>query len=105
MSSSYLNSWDLLRYSSHQWSEAKNPNIVWLRTPNTLHIHLPVNVKDVCRCITRPDRLGGMSELDTPLPLTADGYDLWEIQALLAMRTDKKTNHKTVLGVVSGVRG
>ena len=63
----------------------KNPNSVWLRTPNTLPIHFPVNVKDVLRYITRPDRLDGMSELDVPLPLTTDGYDLWEIQALLVM--------------------
>ena len=43
-----------------------------------------------------------MSELDTPFPLTADGYDLWEIQALLAMRTDKKTKRNQVLVLWQG---
>ena len=76
---------------------SKNPNIVWLRTPNTLPIHLPVNVKYVHRCIACPDRLDGMSAFDAPLPLTIDGYDLWKIQALLAMRTDKKTERKQAL--------
>ena len=80
----------------------KNPNNVWLRTPNTLRIHLPVNVKDVRRYIARPDRLGGMSGLDTPLPQTVDGYDLWEIQTLLVIRTDKKTKRKQALVMWQG---
>ena len=64
---------------------SKTPNNVWLSTPDTLRIHLLVIVKDVRRYITRPDRLGDMSPLDTPLPLTVDGYDLWEIQTSLVM--------------------
>ena len=63
----------------------------------TLHIHLPVNVKYVHQYITHPDRLGDMSVFDTPLPMTVDGYDLWEIQSLLAIRTDKKTKRKQTL--------
>ena len=29
--------------------------------------------------------------------MTVDGYDMWEIQALLAMRTDKRTRYKQAL--------
>ncbi len=29
--------------------------------------------------------------------MTVDGYDMWEIQALLAMRTDKRTRYKQTL--------
>jgi hypothetical protein len=29
--------------------------------------------------------------------VTVDGYDMWEIQALLAMRTDKRTRYKQTL--------
>ena len=54
---------------------------------------MSVNIKDVRRYIARPAHLG-VQTADAPLPLTADGYDLWEIQALLAMRSDKKTKRK-----------
>jgi len=37
-----------------------------------------------------------------PLPVTVDGYDMWEIQALLAMRTDKKSRCKQALVLWQG---
>jgi hypothetical protein len=80
----------------------KNPNSVWLKTPNTLRIHMPVNVKDVRRYIARPPHLGGAPDIDAPLPVTVDGYDMWEIQALLAMRTDKKSRCKQALVLWQG---
>ena len=80
----------------------KNPNNVWLKTPNTLHIHMPINVKDVRRYIARPQHLGGAPDIDVPLPVTVDGYDLWEIQTLLAMRTDKKSRCKQALVLWKG---
>ena len=79
----------------------KNPNSVWLKNPTTLRIHMPVNIKDVRRYISRPAHLD-VQTADAPLPLTADGYDLWEIQALLAMRSDKKTKRKQVLVLWQG---
>ena len=80
----------------------KNPNNVWLKTPNTLHIHMPINVKDVRRYIARPQHLGGAPDIDVPLPVTVDGYDMWEIQTLLAMRTDKKSRCKQALVLWKG---
>ena len=35
-------------------NSSKNPNSVWLKDPNTLRIHIPINVKDVHRYIARP---------------------------------------------------
>ncbi len=80
----------------------KNPNSVWLKTPNTLRIHMPVNVKDVRRYIIRPPHLGGAPDIDVPLPVTVDGYDMWEIQALLDMRTNKKSRCKQALVLWQG---
>jgi hypothetical protein len=40
---------------------------------------------------------GGAPDIEVPLPVTVDGYDMWEIQALLAMRTDKKSRCKQAL--------
>jgi hypothetical protein len=80
----------------------KNPNSVWLHTPHTLRIHMPVNIKDVRRYIARPQHLGGAPDIDVPLPVTVDGYDMWEIQALLAMRTDKKSRCKQALVLCQG---
>ena len=57
---------------------------------------MPVNVKDVRRYIARPQHLGGAPDIDVPLPVTVDGYDMWEIQALLAMRTDKKSRERVL---------
>ena len=34
--------------------------------------------------------------------MTVDGYDMWEIQALLAMRTDKRTRCKQSLVLCQG---
>ena len=34
--------------------------------------------------------------------MTVDGYDMWEIQALLAMRTDKRTRYKQALVLWKG---
>ncbi len=53
----------------------KNPNSVWLKTPKT----------------------GGPSDIDVSLPVTVDCYDMWEIQSLLTMRTDKKSPCKQAL--------
>ena len=75
---------------------------MWLRTPTTLCIHMPVNIKDILRYITCPDHLVVQPETDAPLPLTADGYDLWEIQTLLAMCSDKKTKRKQDLVLCQG---
>ena len=63
---------------------------------------MPVNVKDVRRYIARPQHLGGAPDIDVPLPVTVDGYDMWEIQALLAMRTDKKSRCKQALVLWQG---
>ena len=78
-------------------NSSKNPNNVWLKVPNTLRIHMPINVKDVRRYIGHPQRLDGTQDIDAPLPVTVDGYDMWEIQALLVMRTDKRTHCKQAL--------
>ncbi len=80
----------------------KNPNSVWLNTPNTLRIHMSVNVKDVRRYISRPPHLGGTPDIDVSLPVTVDGYDMWEIQSLLAMHTDKKSRCKQALVLWQG---
>jgi hypothetical protein len=53
----------------------KNPNSVWLKTPNTLHIHMLINTKDVRRYIARSQHLGGAPDIEVPLPVTVDGYD------------------------------
>ncbi len=74
-----------------------NPNSVWLQTSNTLRIHIPINVKDVRRYIARPKHLGGVPSFDAHLPVTVDGYDMWEVQALLSMRTNKRTRCKETL--------
>jgi hypothetical protein len=74
-----------------------NPNSVWLQTPSTLRIHMSINVKDVHRYIARPKHLGGVPSFDAPLPVTVDGYDMWEVQALLSMRTNKRTRCKEAL--------
>ncbi len=63
---------------------------------------MPVNVKDVCRYIARPQHLGDTPDIDVPLPITVDGYDMWEIQALLAMSTDKKSRCKQDLVLCQG---
>jgi hypothetical protein len=46
-----------------------------------------------------PQHLGGTLDIDSPLPVTVDGYDMWEIQALLAMCTDNRTRDKQALGL------
>jgi hypothetical protein len=79
-----------------------NPNSVWLQTPSTLRIHMPINVKDVRRYIARPKHLGGVPSFDAPLPVTVDGYDMWEVQALLSMRTNKRTRCKEALVLWQG---
>jgi hypothetical protein len=64
--------------------------------------YVPINVKDVRRYITCPKHLGGVPSFDAPLPVTVDGYDMWEVQALLSMRTKKKTRCKEVLVLWQG---
>ncbi len=80
----------------------KNPNSVWLQTPITLRIHMSINVKDVLRYISRPKHLGGAPSFDAPLPVTVDGYVMWEVQALLSMRTNKRTRCKEALVLWQG---
>jgi hypothetical protein len=79
-----------------------NPNSVWLKTPTTLHIHMTINVKDVCRYITRSQHLGDVPNIGVPLPVTVDGYDMCEIQALLVMCTGKKSRCKQALVLCQG---
>ena len=75
----------------------RNPNSVWLKTPKELKIHMPINIKDVRRYITRPQHLGGVPSFDAPLPLVEDGYSKWEVEAVLATRVVKKTRRKEAL--------
>jgi hypothetical protein len=75
----------------------KNPNSVWLKTPNTLHIHIPINVKDVHRYISQSQHLGDTPDIDVPLPVTVDGYNMWKMEELLTMSTDKKSRSKQAL--------
>ncbi len=58
---------------------------------------MPINIKDVRRYIECPKHLGGVPNFDSPLPVTVDGYDMWEVQALLSMCTNKKTRCKETL--------
>ena len=48
-----------------------------------VRVHMPINVKDVHRYIAHPQHLGGVPDFDVPLPVTVDGYDMWEIQTLM----------------------
>jgi hypothetical protein len=58
---------------------------------------MSINVKDVRRYISCPKHLGGAPSFDAPLPVTVDGYVMWEVQALLSMRTNKRTRCKEAL--------
>ena len=62
-----------------------NPNCVYLETPTSLKIHMPVNIKSVKRYHTRPARLGGPVNV-IPEPLVVQGVDLWEVDEILAER-------------------
>ena len=62
-----------------------NPNCVYLETPTSLKIHMPVNIKSVKRYHTRPARLGGPVDV-IPEPLVVQGVDLWEVDEILAER-------------------
>lgn len=80
----------------------KNPNNVWLKTPRSLRIHMPHNVKDVRRYIARPDRLGGVPNLDAPLPITSGTVTICGKFRRCSMRTDKKTRCSQALVVWQG---
>ena len=75
---------------------ATNPNVVYLKTPRQFKIHMPVNIKDVKRYKVRDDDLGGPAE-EMPEPITVDGEDCYEVEAILAERTEKKTRRRQVL--------
>jgi hypothetical protein len=49
--SKFVGPFEVLKPSENS---SKNPNSVWLKDPNTLRIHIPINVKDVHRYIPRP---------------------------------------------------
>jgi hypothetical protein len=81
----------------------KNPNSVWLKAPNTLRIHMPINVNDVIRYIARPQHLGGAPDIDAPLPVTVDGDDMWESVTGYAHR--QEDSMQTSSGIVARVWG
>jgi hypothetical protein len=60
------------------------------------------NAKDVHRYIVRPKHLGDASDIGVTLPVMVDGYDMCEIQTLLAMSTDKKSRCKQALVLCQG---
>jgi hypothetical protein len=66
-------------------AKATNPNVVWLKTPRALRIHMPVNIKDIKRYRSRPEDLGGPEE-EMPEPIVMDGQDCYEVQEFLAER-------------------
>ena len=66
-----------------------NPNVVWLETPQTFKIHMPVNVKDIKRYKDRPESLGGPHDF-VPDPLLIDGHDAYEVEEILAERVHKR---------------
>ena len=59
--------------------QATNPNLLWLRTPRALKIHMPINVKDIKRYKERPDHLGGPTEV-MPEAIVVDGQDCYEVE-------------------------
>ena len=77
-----------------------NPNCVYLKVPTALKIHMPINVKNVKRYHSRPDRLGG-SVNEVPQPLQANGQSLWEVEEILAERVKypkrKKPLHQVLV--------
>ena len=75
---------------------ATNPNVVYLKAPRQFKIHMPVNVKDVKRYKVRDDDLGGPTEV-MPEPIVIDGEDCYEVEAVLAERTHKKSRQRQVL--------
>ena len=65
---------------------ATNPNVVWLDVPRTFRIHMPINVKEIKRYISRDADLGGPPE-EPPEPIVVDGADHWEVECVLAEQT------------------
>jgi hypothetical protein len=79
-------------------SHATNPNGLWLKTPRQFKIHMPVNVKDIKRYHRRDDDLGSCSgpPEEMPEPIVIDGEDCYQVEAVLAERTQKKTRKRAI---------
>ena len=57
--------------------------------PRSFKIHMPVNLKDVKRYHTRPDKLGGSAEV-MPEPIVLDGAECFEVEEVLAERDHRR---------------
>jgi len=65
--------------------KATNPNVVWLKTPRALKIHMPVNVKNIRRYKERPPELGGPNN-EIPEPIIVNGHEAYEVEEIVAER-------------------
>ena len=82
LTSKFVGPFEVLPPPAH----ATNPNVVWLKVPRTFRIHMPINVKEIKRYISREADLGGPPE-EPPEPIVVDGADHWEVECVLAERT------------------
>ena len=62
-----------------------NPNVVYLKVPRALKIHMPVNIENVKFYQCRTAEYGGPPE-PPPLPIHVDGHDRWEVDEVVAER-------------------
>ena len=62
-----------------------NPNVVYLKVPRALKIHMPINIENVKFYQCRTAEYGGPPE-PPPLPIHVDGHDRWEVDEVVAER-------------------
>ena len=77
-------------------AKATNPNVVWLKTPTALRIHMPVNVKNIRRYTDRPPELGGPNN-EVPEPLLVNGHEAYEVEEIVAERRQRGRKAPQVL--------
>ena len=79
-------------------ARASNPNVVWLRTPRTLKLHMPINIKNIRRYKERPPELGGPNNV-VPEPIIVNGQEQHEVDEILAEKEVERKGkiHRKVL--------
>ena len=77
-------------------AKATNPNVVWLKTPTALRIHMPVNVRNIRRYTDRPPELGGPNN-EVPEPLLVNGHEAYEVEEIVAERRQRGRKAPQVL--------
>jgi hypothetical protein len=82
LSSKFVGQFEVLPPLSH----ATKPNVMWLKVPRTFHIHMPINVKEIKRYISREADLEGPLEVP-PEPIVVNAADHWEVECVLAELT------------------